>query len=183
MRTIAFSPEAFKEYNEWFEKDLQIIDRIKILIRDIDRDPFKGLGKPEPLKGNYSGYWSRRIDYEHRLSLLIYVLAVTCSYYFNYFNYIGYRIDNSIVGYPDPISVFTFKFFYSLGSWVFFQRVNSINYFPVISRSNLRYFFLRRFCKFYCIHTYSFPSFLNCCFTSSHETVSSSFLNSTAIRS
>ncbi|HEY5326854.1 MAG TPA: Txe/YoeB family addiction module toxin [Mucilaginibacter sp.] len=46
---------------------MQIIQRIKILIRDIDRDPFKGLGKPEPLKGNWSGYWSRRIDNEHRL--------------------------------------------------------------------------------------------------------------------
>ncbi len=46
---------------------MQIVDRIKILIRDIDRDPFKGIGKPEPLKGNWNGYWSRRIDQEHRL--------------------------------------------------------------------------------------------------------------------
>jgi toxin YoeB len=44
-----------------------VIDRIKTLIRAIDRDPFKGLGKPEPLKGNWTGYWSRRIDHEHRL--------------------------------------------------------------------------------------------------------------------
>lgn len=67
MRNVAFTSKAFEEYNEWFEKDQQIIDRIKILIRDIDRDPFKGLGKPEPLKGNWTGYWSRRIDHEHRL--------------------------------------------------------------------------------------------------------------------
>lgn len=67
MRSITFTTKAFEEYNEWFEKDLQIIDRIKILIRDIDRDAFKGLGKPEPLKGNWAGYWSRRIDHEHRL--------------------------------------------------------------------------------------------------------------------
>jgi toxin YoeB len=67
MRTIAFTSEAFKEYNEWFFNVPQVIDRIKILIRDIERDAFKGLGKPEPLKGNYSGYWSRRIDNEHRL--------------------------------------------------------------------------------------------------------------------
>jgi toxin YoeB len=67
MRNLAFTSKAFEEYNEWFEKDFQIIDRIKILIRDIDRDPFKGLGKPEPLKGNWAGYWSRRIDHEHRL--------------------------------------------------------------------------------------------------------------------
>lgn len=67
MRNLSFTRKAFEEYNEWFEKDIQIIDRIKILIRDIDRDPFKGLGKPEPLKGNWTGYWSRRIDHEHRL--------------------------------------------------------------------------------------------------------------------
>lgn len=67
MRNIAFTGRAFEEYNEWFKTKPEIIDRIKILIRDIDRDPFKGLGKPEPLKGGWSGYWSRRIDQEHRL--------------------------------------------------------------------------------------------------------------------
>ncbi|EHQ26628.1 Txe/YoeB family addiction module toxin [Mucilaginibacter paludis] len=67
MRNVAFTPIAFKEYNYWFEVNKQIIERIKILIRDIDNSPFKGLGKPEPLKGNWSGYWSRRIDQEHRL--------------------------------------------------------------------------------------------------------------------
>ena len=44
-----------------------MIDRIQTLLRDIDRDAFKGLGKPEPLKGDWKGYWSRRIDNEHRL--------------------------------------------------------------------------------------------------------------------
>ena len=53
MRTVAFSPNAFEEYNEWHELDPKIIDRIKLLIRDIDRDPFKGLGKPEPLLNTY----------------------------------------------------------------------------------------------------------------------------------
>jgi toxin YoeB len=67
MRNVAFTPIAFQEYNEWFETNDQLISRIKILIRDIDRDPFKGIGKPEPLKGNWAGYWSRRIDQEHRL--------------------------------------------------------------------------------------------------------------------
>ena len=67
MQTVAFTQKGFEEYNEWFETNKQIIDRIKILIRDINREPFKGLGKPEPLKGNWSGYWSRRIDSEHRL--------------------------------------------------------------------------------------------------------------------
>lgn len=67
MRNVAFSPIAFQEYNEWFETNNQMVSRIKTLIRDIDRDPFKGLGKPEPLKGNWAGFWSRRIDQEHRL--------------------------------------------------------------------------------------------------------------------
>jgi toxin YoeB len=67
MRSIAFTSIAFNEYNEWFEINKQLLSRIKVLIRDIDRDPFKGIGKPEPLKGNWSGYWSRRIDHEHRL--------------------------------------------------------------------------------------------------------------------
>jgi toxin YoeB len=67
MRNVAFTPIAFNEYNEWFESNEQQIDRIKALIRDIDRSPFSGIGKPEPLKGNWAGYWSRRIDHEHRL--------------------------------------------------------------------------------------------------------------------
>ena len=67
MRNVAFTPIAFGEYNEWFENNDLIISRIKELIRDIDRDPFKGIGKPEPLKGNWAGYWSRRINQEHRL--------------------------------------------------------------------------------------------------------------------
>ncbi len=67
MRNIAFTPVSFKEYNEWFETNRQMTDRIKTLIREIDREPFKGIGKPEPLKGNWAGYWSRRIDQEHRL--------------------------------------------------------------------------------------------------------------------
>ena len=67
MRNIVFTSLAIKEYNEWFETNTRIVDRIKLLIREIDKDPFKGIGKPEPLRGNWKGYWSRRIDHEHRL--------------------------------------------------------------------------------------------------------------------
>lgn len=67
MRNVAFTPVAFQEYNEWFETNGQLVIRIKALIRNIDREPFKGIGKPEPLKGNWAGYWSRRIDQEHWL--------------------------------------------------------------------------------------------------------------------
>ena len=71
MRSITFSSLAFKEYNEWIEKDKDVFLKIKELIKDISRDPFKGLGKPEPLKGNYSGLWSRLITQEHRLIYFI----------------------------------------------------------------------------------------------------------------
>ena len=67
MRNIKFTPDAFRECNEWIEKDMFLFEKIKDLIKDISREPFKGLGKPEPLKGNYSGFWSRRISQEHRL--------------------------------------------------------------------------------------------------------------------
>lgn len=66
-RNILFTPKAFGEYLEWRDKDDDIVERINDLILDILRDPFKGIGKPEPLKGNYKGFWSRRINQEHRL--------------------------------------------------------------------------------------------------------------------
>jgi len=81
MKNVAFTPVAFEEYNEWLNTRPEIIRRIKELIRDIDRDPFKGIGKPEPLKGYWSGYWSRRIDHEHRLVYRIsgdQILIVKC---------------------------------------------------------------------------------------------------------
>ena len=67
MRNVAFTPIAFQEYNDWFDTNEQMVERIRALIKDVDRDPFKGIGKPEPLKGNWTGFWSRRIDQEHRL--------------------------------------------------------------------------------------------------------------------
>jgi len=67
MRDIKFSPECFKEYTNWSEVNPDIFNKINDLIKNILRDPFKGLGKPEPLKNNWKGYWSRRINDEHRL--------------------------------------------------------------------------------------------------------------------
>ncbi|MDX1911917.1 MAG: Txe/YoeB family addiction module toxin [Saprospiraceae bacterium] len=66
-RSILFSPTAFEEYLQWRKLDDETIDRINQLILDILREPFKGIGKPEPLKGNYKGLWSRRITQTHRL--------------------------------------------------------------------------------------------------------------------
>jgi toxin YoeB len=67
MRNIKFVPKAFIEYQEWVNRDRKTALRIGDLIRDIQRSPFEGLGKPEPLKHQFKGYWSRRIDQEHRL--------------------------------------------------------------------------------------------------------------------
>jgi toxin YoeB len=67
MRNIEFVPDAFREYREWIETDRKVALRIGDLIRDILRNPFEGLGKPEALKHQLKGHWSRRINREHRL--------------------------------------------------------------------------------------------------------------------
>ena len=64
---LSFTPHAWEDYLYWVETGDERLDRINKLIKDCQRSPFKGLGKPEPLKGDLSGYWSRRIDQEHRL--------------------------------------------------------------------------------------------------------------------
>lgn len=71
MRTIEFVPKAFKEYQDWVQKDRKTALRISDLIFDILRTPFDGLGTPEPLKHQFKGYWSRRIDQEHRLIYMV----------------------------------------------------------------------------------------------------------------
>jgi len=67
MRNIEFIPAAFREYHDWIETDRKIAMRIGDLIKDILRNPYEGIGKPEALKHPFKGYWSRRIDREHRL--------------------------------------------------------------------------------------------------------------------
>ena len=62
-----FTDEAWKDYLYWFENDKKQLKKINDLIKEIDRTPYSGIGKPEPLKYDMKGYWSRRIDHEHRL--------------------------------------------------------------------------------------------------------------------
>ncbi len=62
-----FAEQAWEDYLFWQSQDKKVLKRINVLIKDISRDPFQGLGDPEPLKYNWSGYWSRRITLEHRL--------------------------------------------------------------------------------------------------------------------
>ena len=64
---LSFSDDAWDDYLHWQQHDKKILKKINRLIKEIQRDPFEGIGEPEPLKYNWSGYWSRRITIEHRL--------------------------------------------------------------------------------------------------------------------
>ena len=65
-KTIQWGFNAWEDYLYWQKENKKNLKRINALIKDISRNPFEGIGKPEPLKGNLSGLWSRRIDGEHR---------------------------------------------------------------------------------------------------------------------
>lgn len=62
-----FTENGWSDYQHWVDTDRDILTKVNDLIRDIRRDPFKGLGKPEPLKYDLKGWWSRRITGDHRL--------------------------------------------------------------------------------------------------------------------
>lgn len=64
---LTFSARAWLQYVEWQDTDRKILKKVNALIKECQRTPFIGMGKPEPLKGELSGAWSRRIDQEHRL--------------------------------------------------------------------------------------------------------------------
>jgi toxin YoeB len=64
---LAFSPNAWEEYLFWQANDAKVLERLNALIKECRRSPFKGTGKPEALKGNLAGCWSRRITHEDRL--------------------------------------------------------------------------------------------------------------------
>ncbi len=65
--SLSFSTEAWEQYLHWQVNDKSVLKKINRLLKEIQRHPFEGTGKPEPLKGNLSGLWSRRITQEHRL--------------------------------------------------------------------------------------------------------------------
>jgi toxin YoeB len=85
MRNIAFEKRAFQEFTEWSSTDKKIHTKIIELINDILRNPFLGLGKPEPLKHEFQGYWSRRITHEHRLVYKVTdteILIISCKLHY-----------------------------------------------------------------------------------------------------
>ena len=67
MRVISFVPYCWEQYTYWHGQDRKTFQRINLLLEAAARDPFEGIGKPEPLVGNLSGYWPRRIDVTNRL--------------------------------------------------------------------------------------------------------------------
>ncbi len=85
-RTINFTPTAWESYLYWQGQDKKTLKRINTLIKDCLREPFAGIGKPEPLLGDLSGFWSRRIDETNRLVYEVTDSAITiisCRYHYD----------------------------------------------------------------------------------------------------
>jgi toxin YoeB len=85
MRLISFTSDAFEQFCEWRDTDKKIQNKIIKLIEDCQRSPFDGLGKPEGLKHNLKGFWSRRINDEHRLVYEVtdeQICIVGCKYHY-----------------------------------------------------------------------------------------------------
>ncbi|MDQ7046669.1 MAG: Txe/YoeB family addiction module toxin [Sulfurovum sp.] len=81
---LTFTDEAWDEYLYW-QNDKRVLKKINTLIKDIKRDSFSGLGKPEPLRHELQGYWSRRITDEHRLVYEIFeksIIVISCRYHY-----------------------------------------------------------------------------------------------------
>jgi toxin YoeB len=83
---IIFSRNSWEDHTSWQSDDRKILKKINDLIRDIQRNPYEGLGKPEPLKYDLAGLWSRRIEREHRLVYKVSgkdILIYSCRYHYD----------------------------------------------------------------------------------------------------
>ena len=86
MKRLQWDYDAWQDYVYWQTQDKKTLKRINKLIKDIGRNPFDAKGKPEPLKGELSGFWSRRIDDEHRLVYVAEedaILIIACKGHYN----------------------------------------------------------------------------------------------------
>jgi len=86
MKVSFVNNDVFEDYNEWTINDKKTAKKIMSLIKDISRDPYDGLGKPEPLKYELSGYWSREITREHRLVYKVtddVIEILSCKFHYN----------------------------------------------------------------------------------------------------
>ena len=82
---LTFKPTAWEQYCYWQAQDKAVFKKINALLKECQRHPFEGSGKPEPLKTNLSGYWSRRINREHRLVYQVTseaIIIVQCRYHY-----------------------------------------------------------------------------------------------------
>jgi toxin YoeB len=85
VKQLAWTDEAWNDYVYWQSQDRKTLKRINKLINDSKRSPFEGIGKPEPLKENLSGFWSRRIDETNRLVYAVsdsYLSIISCRYHY-----------------------------------------------------------------------------------------------------
>jgi toxin YoeB len=85
QRDLTFTPEGWGDYQYWLRQDKKTTKKINQLINDTCREPFEGLGKPEPLKENFAGLWSRRIDDKNRLVYAITekeIRVVNCRFHY-----------------------------------------------------------------------------------------------------
>ncbi len=85
MRTVTFHADAFRDYTEWSTRDPKLFERVTRLIVETLREPFGGIGKPEPLKHELKGCWSRRITDEHRLVYKVTddsLIILSCRYHY-----------------------------------------------------------------------------------------------------
>ena len=84
-RNLAWTEAAWSDYVYWQSQDKKTLKRINKLITNVLRTPFEGIGKPEPLKENLSGFWSRRIDDAHRLVYAVsdtHIMVISCRYHY-----------------------------------------------------------------------------------------------------
>jgi len=86
LMRITFSKNSWEDYISWQKEDKNILKKINQLIKEIRRTPYQGLGNPEPLKYELTGFWSRRIDHEHRLVYQVFeneLLIYSCKYLYD----------------------------------------------------------------------------------------------------
>lgn len=84
-RLLAWTDDAWSDYVYWQGQDKKTLKRINRLITDTKRSPFEGIGKPEPLKENLSGFWSRRVDESNRLVYAVndsHITVISCRYHY-----------------------------------------------------------------------------------------------------
>jgi toxin YoeB len=83
---ISFVEKSWEDYNQWLIEDKKTFKKIQRLIKESTRNPFDGIGKPEPLKHNLKGYWSKRINEEHRLVYKVeknQIIIISCKFHYD----------------------------------------------------------------------------------------------------